>query len=176
MGDVPEQQDVQQEEKPKSKLPLIIISFVILLGIIIFSAMSMLSPGGGDTEGESDTDNEIGYMYSFPEPFTNNLLPPDDQYLVTVEVTLEIKSKPPHSEEDALLELGINTKDKDALSHSKMPKVVEIINTVFQTKNKAEVTNQPGKERIKAQIKNGINAILEDGKIESVILEKFIIN
>jgi len=171
MAEAPEPQEGQQEERPKSKLPFIIIGFVVLLVVIGTISYSMLGKKTSDVP-NVPTAKPIGYMYTFPDQFTNNLAPPDDQMMVTVTITLEIFPKTGFKEKDALEEIGIETDSKKIL----MPKIKQIIDEVFQTKVSAEVNSQGGKDRITAQIKNKLNALLKKGRIEDVIMQNFIIS
>ncbi|MEW6235666.1 MAG: flagellar basal body-associated FliL family protein [Candidatus Omnitrophota bacterium] len=173
MAEAQEPQEGQQEERPRSKLPFIIIGFVILLAVIGVISYSMLSKKTGDVP-SGPTPKPIGYMFTFPDQFTNNLAPPDDQLMVTVSITLEISYKTGSSLDEAKKEIGIETDptNKNIL----LPKIKQIINEVFQTKSSAEVNNPAGKERIKAQIKNQLNTLLKQGRVDDVILESFIIS
>ncbi|MBD3268393.1 hypothetical protein GF373_17135, partial [bacterium] len=96
MGDAPEQQDIQQEEKPKSKLPFIIGGLLILLIGIVAVSMTLLS--GEEGTGTEPPVEEPGYMFEFPENFTVNLAHPDDQYIYNAKITLEIEPKGDKSE------------------------------------------------------------------------------
>ncbi len=170
MGDAPEQQQEAQEEiKPKSKLPFIIIGFVIILGVIV--AVSMMILGGGD-EAENlapiDEKDESGYMFKFATPFVGNLAPPDDAYLYNADITLEIIPKGSGGEAEALAELGIGDPDN---KKNKMPHVEQIINDTFQSKTRIMLNSSEGKIKIRASIKNDLNDILESAEIKSVYMK-----
>ncbi len=173
MADAQEQQEVQQEEKPKSKLPYILIGFVVLLGIIVFIAFTMISGGGESNAIPAEKPDVIGYQYKFPSPFVNNLAPPDDQYMATAEVTLEVFPRTGFSEREALEEIGVDGSDNNK---NRMAQIKQTINEVFATKTRTELTNQPGRERVRNQIKLRLNAILRKARVEAVYLEEFIIN
>ncbi len=175
MGDAAEQkQDAIEEQKPKSnRLIFIIIGFVVLLGIIGIAAMRFL---GGESDGEEltlDTKSTIepGYMYTFKQPFTGNLSYPDDEYIFSANVTLEIKPAGDASEPEALAEMGIET---DATKH-KMPYINRVIREEISSKTRMEITSPANREKIQNTIKNKLNdQVLEKAKIEEVFLDIFV--
>lgn len=171
MGDVAEQQqqEAQQEEKPRSKLPYIIVGFVILLGVII--AVSMMVLGGGETDQDFTTvtkTEETGYMFKFTSPFVGNLAPPDDAYLYNADITLEIVPKGDSNEAEALKELGIGDPDN---KKNKMPIIEQIINDEFQTKTRIEINSSEGKLKIRFSIKNNLNDKLEYAEVKNVYMK-----
>jgi flagellar basal body-associated protein FliL len=174
MGDAAEQQDAIEEQKPKSnRLIFIIIGFVILLGIIGAAAMMFL---GGGKDGEElliDTSNKIepGYMYTFKAPFTGNLSYPDDEFIFSANVTLEIKPEAEASEAEALAEMGIET---DATKH-KGPYINRVIREEISSKTRMEITSSANREKIQNTIKNRLNdEVLEKAKIEEVFMDVFV--
>jgi flagellar protein FliL len=169
MGDAPEQQDVQQEEKPKSKLPFIIGGFVILLiGIGAVSYTLLIGSSGDDSVTPTQTPAPLGYMYSFSEPFVVNLAPPDDQYLLNANITLEIIPVRDAKEAAALEELGLSTTDNNK---NKMPIVKQVISEILSSQTRVQVTSMAGRERIRYQIITDLNDKLKTAQIKEVYMQ-----
>lgn len=163
-------QDVEAESKVGGgRLLLIIVSFVVLLGVIGIAAMKMLQKDGQEDFAAAALTriDEPGYMYKFPTPFTGNLAAPDNDFIYSASVTLEIKTRGDASESEALKEIGVETEDK----HNKMPYIVKIIREEISSKSRLEITSPATRERIANTIKNNINNILENAQIKEVFLE-----
>ncbi|MBN2328368.1 MAG: flagellar basal body-associated FliL family protein [Candidatus Omnitrophica bacterium] len=175
MGDKADLQAPEMEAEAKSggrRLLLIVVFFVILLGVIGVIAMKMLGGGGQDDYIAAPLTqmDKPGYMYKFPAPFTGNLAAPDNDYIYSANVTVEIKTLGDSSESEALKEMGIETEDK----HNKMPYIVKIIREEISSKSRMEITSSTNRERIANTIKNNINNILENAQIHEVFLEVFV--
>jgi flagellar basal body-associated protein FliL len=168
MADAPEQPDVQQEEKPKSKLPFIIGGLVIILVGVVAVSMTLLR---GQEEGPQlkSEYQEPGYMYEFTEPFVVNLAPPDNQLLCNAEITLEIVPADTNATEaEALKELGIENPD---YKKHKMPIVREAIKEILSSQTQPQVNSSKGREIIKESIQIQLNKILGKAKIKNVYME-----
>jgi len=178
MGDVAEPKEGGQEHESKSggsRLIIIIAGFVVLIGVIGVVAMMVLK---GDNSEENKTlatpvtrMEEPGYMFKFPEPFTGNLAAPDNDFVFSANVTLEIKPRGDETEEEALKEIGVGDKES---THNKMPYVRRIIMEEIGSKTRLELTSSTGKERIANKIKNDLDNILEKAQIKEVFLEIFV--
>lgn len=167
MGDAPEQADVQQEERPKSKLPFIIAGFVVLLIVVGVVAYMMMS-GGSETDAPlPDLSDEIGYMYEFPDQFVGNLAPPDDQYMFTANITLEILPRGSATEAEALAEMGLDDPDN---KKTMMPIIKQIIQEELASQTRVEINGKVGRDNIRNRIKNEINFKLTKGEIKNVYM------
>ncbi|MDP8243427.1 MAG: flagellar basal body-associated FliL family protein [Candidatus Hinthialibacter antarcticus] len=167
MGDAPEQADVQQEEQPKSKLPFIIAGFGILLVVIGVVAYMMMSGGAESDVPTPEFKNELGYMYTFPKQFVGNLSPPDDQYMFTADVTLEILPRGKNSESDALTEIGASDSDD---TKNMMPVIKQTIQEELASQTRVEINGRVGRDNLRNRIKNEINLKLTKGEIKAVYL------
>ncbi len=177
MGDHSEQHaaEAQQEKKSGgSKLIFIVLGFVVLLGVIGVAAMFMLGRGSDEMD-QVDveiTKLEPGYMYKFPQPFTGNLAAPDNEFIYSANVTLEIKERGDATEAEALEEIGVGeSKDNN---RNKMPYVRRIIMEEIGNKTRIDITSTTGRERIAIAIKNNLNSILDKSQIKEVFLEIFV--
>ena len=174
MGDAPEQHAAEAEQEQKSggsRLIFIILGFVILLGAIGAAAMFML--GKGDASEDltiTSTTIEPGYMYAFPTPFTGNLAAPDNEFIYSANVTLEIKPRGDATDAEALAEMGIETEEKK----TKMPYIKRAISEELGSKTRFEITSTTGRERISGTIKNNLNMLLMKAQIQEVFLEVFV--
>lgn len=164
MGDVPEQQDAQQEEKPKSKLLFIVVGFAILLAVIGIIAFVILGGNSDESSPTTEIETEDFYPYEFPEPFVGNLAPPDDQYLYTANVGIEIVPKGSSSETEALTELGIETEDPKTMRM----RVENVIHEELRKRTRTELTSTAGQEALEVSIKNRLNMILQESEILNV--------
>lgn len=167
MGDAPEQADVQQEEHPKSKLPFIIAGFGILLVVIGVVAYMMMSGGSASDVPTPDLSDELGYMYTFPKQFVGNLSPPDDQYMFTADITLEILPRGTNSEDEALTEIGATETDS---TKNMMPIIKQIIQEELASQTRVEINGKVGRDNLRNRIKNEINLKLTKGEIKDVYL------
>ncbi len=167
MGDAPEQAEVQQDEKPKSKLPFIIAGFGVLLIVVGVVAFMMMSGGNTSDVPTPEFSEELGYMYEFSEKFVGNLAPPDDQYMFTADVTLEILPRGQNSEKEALTEMGIETEDPKNM----MPIIEQIIQEELASQTRVEINGKVGRENLRNRIKNEINLKLTKGEVKRVILK-----
>ncbi len=175
MGDPKDQGQVeaQEEQKPKSKLPIILGIFVVLLGIIGFIGMQMF--GGSDEESPLPTKilDEPGYVFDFPEPFTVNLAPPDSDRLLTCSISLEIKPRGNNfSEQEALEEMGIDTDSKK----TKMSRIKDLILEILKTKNATDTKSIEGMDKIKTEIKTQLNLELQKAEILRVNLTQMVVS
>lgn len=168
MADPVEQQDGQLEAKPKSKMPFIIGGFVVLLGIVITVALMVMGRGSGEGRVITPTPHAHGHVLTFPEPFTVNLAPPDDQYLATANISIEVIPKPDIEETEAVAEIGIGEEGHGEGGSNKSEAIKQIVTEVLQTKTRTEITSKNGRDKIRAQIQNDINAILEKGEVIKV--------
>lgn len=171
MADAPELQDGQHDDKPKSKLMLIIGAFVVLIVLVTTLAYLFMSGGGESTSPISSKPKPSGLMITFPLPFTGNLAPPDDQYIYTANVTLELTPKNKASELEIQTELGMDGADNP---RNKKAKVFQSIQEVLATKSRSEITSAAGREKIRTQIKNELNKYLEKGEVIEVYTVPFV--
>lgn len=164
MGDINDQQDVQQDEKPRSKLPFIIIGFGVLLLIIGVVAFLMM---GGSSDASSPIAQPVDdnyYPYEFPNPFVGNLAPPDDQYLYNATVHIEIRPRGRFRERDALQELGIETEDP----RTKRTRVLNAIHQELRRRTRSDLTSTAGQRALNTSIQNELNQILDKAEIINV--------
>lgn len=171
MAELPEQMnaDAGLNDKPKSKLLLIIVGLVtVLIVITVISFMLLGGSGGEDLTATAIKEDSIGYMYKFETPFTGNLSPPDDQYIYNADITLEITPRNRQvTEPEALKELGLDGSDEP---RNKMPIIRQIIYDEISTKTRIELTSSAGKMKLRNTIKNELNAILNKAQIKNVYI------
>lgn len=167
MADAPEQQDIQSQDKSKSKLPFIIGAFVLLL--LVIGAVSMTLLGGNEDQAiiPAEPQEELGVMYTFPQPFVVNLAFPDDQYLYNATITLQIGVRGNATEAEAQEEMGITEGDS---TKNKKPIVEEIITEILSAQTRTQVTSSAGRDKIRAQIKTQLNMKLQKARIIEVYL------
>ncbi len=174
MGDAAEQAkgEVPEEQKPKSKMPFIIIGFVVLLGAVVFFWMNMLKGSDADNPLPQKFE-EVGYMYSFEEPFTVNLAPPDSENILTCSITIEIKQRKEFSEREALEEIGIETESKK----TKKSMILDIINEILKTKTRNDIKSTEGREKIRVEIQQELNNfVLQKADIKGVYITQWVVS
>ncbi|MGI6454249.1 MAG: flagellar basal body-associated FliL family protein [bacterium] len=164
MADASEQQELQNE-RPRSKLPLIIGGFVLLAGLVLAVAFMIMAedPSGDEVQLAEVKDPDPQFPFT---PFTVNLAPPDDQYLYTANITLEVKPKGSYTERDIQEEIGLESEK----TRTKKAQIEEIIYEVLQTKTRSDVNSEAGRNKIRLQIKNKLNSILKTGEVVNVYL------
>lgn len=177
MGDAAEQaqaeEQLQDEGGGKSKLPFILAGLAVFLIIVVAIAFMLFSGSGDGTSVVAEiTKAPAGYNYTFPEPFTTNLAPPDDQYIFSTTITLELKASANSSESEMLAELGVDS-DSAAI---RMPAVMDAITGILASKTRQEVNSAGGRNIIRTEIKKGIDDILEKGEVMNVYLYKYSTN
>ena len=156
-----------EEGKSRGKLPFIIAGFVVLIGVIGGVSMMILGKGGEADETVPVTHvKEVGYQYEFTEPFTGNLSAPDDQYIYSANVTLEILPRKNFTEKEAMEEMGIETENP----RNKMPRIKQIISDELHSKTRAELNSTAGQLKMRNSIKNALNAILDKADIVEVYM------
>lgn len=174
MGDLPEHADAA-EEQPKSKLPLIVGGLLVFL--IIAGAISFMVLGGGGDEPalRAPTPEPPGAMVEFDQPFTTNLAPPDDQYMFSATITLEMKPAGGASEEEMLDEIGMGPSGEEAKNNYRA-KVFQTIYEAIQTKSRNQMTSEAGRENLRTEIKRELNAFLQKGEVADVYIYAVTIN
>jgi len=156
-----------EEGKAGGKLPYIIAGFVILIGVIGGVSLMFLGKGGEADETIPVTPvKEVGYQYEFTDPFTGNLSAPDDQYIYSANVTLEILPRKNFTEEEAMEEMGIETENP----RNKMPRIKQIISDELHSKTRSELNSTAGQIKMRNAIKNALNAILDKAEIAEVYM------
>ncbi|RJP35538.1 MAG: hypothetical protein C4527_00360 [Candidatus Omnitrophota bacterium] len=176
MGDPADQvkTEAQEEQQPKSKMLYILIIFIVILGIIGFVGMKMFS--GSDEESPLPAikvSDEVGRVYTFPTPFTVNLAPPDSERLLTCSISIEIKPRTGASEAEALQEMGIGDAENP---NSKMPRILDLISEILQTKNWTDTKSQEGRNTIRTEIKTQLNFELKKAEIIRVNLTQMVVS
>ncbi len=166
MGDMPEQNEVN-ESPTKSKLPIIIIIFVILFGVIGGIAFMIM---GSSVDGEDyarPKPMETPLVVEFPEKFTGNLAAPDDQYIYSADVSVNIDPKPGISDSEAIKEFGIESEEL----RSKYPMILDIIQRILSSKRRTEITTSAGQDKVRMQIKQKLNQVLDKSEVVEVYLQ-----
>ncbi len=170
MGDAAEQQaaeeQLQEEGGGKSKLPFILAGLAVFLIIVIAIGFMLLSGGKTESLISEPTKEPPGYMLEFDQPFTTNLAPPDDQYLYSTDIVLELKPDPEYSESAMLQEIGVDSDSKNI----RMPAILHAINGVLATKTRQEVLSVGSKENIRVEIMKKVNDILQKGEVKEVFM------
>ncbi|HOJ59818.1 MAG TPA: flagellar basal body-associated FliL family protein [bacterium] len=155
------------EGKSRLKLPILVAGFVVLIGVIGGVAMMLMGNGvGADEALRPASIREVGYQYEFVEPFTGNLSAPDDQYIYSAKVTLEILPRKNFTEKQATEEMGINTDNP----RNKMPRIMQIISDELRSKTRAEINSAAGQLKMRNSIKNALNAILDKAEVVEVYM------
>lgn len=177
-----------KEESPKEKkspLVLIIIIVVLILVILIGAVVAILFMGGDDEvqqqpmAQQAQTNNpqsnyqtnsakskglpagttfdKIGVMFPL-DPFTVNLLSESGRRYLKVEMNLELSGE----------ELGAELDTKKAV-------IRDIIIKILSSKSLEEISTMKGKDKLKEQIVDQLNARLVDGHINNVYFTDFVI-
>lgn len=178
MGDAAEQKGTEEHGHEegggggKSKLPFIIAGLVVLL--ILVAVIGVMILGGGDTEQliEAPKKDPPGYQLEFKDPFTTNLAPPDDQYIYSVTVTLEMKPRGDFQQADMLAEIGVETDSKEI----RMPAILDTITGIIASKTRMEVNSTGGKDIMRREIMKAVSDLLEKGEVVKVYLSGYSIN
>lgn len=166
----------------KSPMMLIIIIVVLILLIIIGAVVAVLLMSGGEEEqvqqqqqveqSQQNTPSkkktyarkeaaksfiEMGPIFPL-ETFTVNLLSESGRRYLKVEMSLEL------SGEEVAVELDTT-----------QPAVRDIIIKLLSSKSLEEISTAKGKEKLKDQIIEALNARLKDGSIENIFFTKFVV-
>lgn len=179
-----------KEESPKEKkspLVLIIIIVVLILVILIGAVVAILFMGGDDevqqqqqpmtqqaqsggTQNNYQTNSatskglpsgttfdKIGIMFPL-DTFTVNLLSESGRRYLKVEMNLELDGE----------ELGVELDTKKAV-------IRDIIIRILSSKSLEEISTMKGKDKLKEQIVDQLNARLVDGHINNAYFTDFVI-
>lgn len=172
------EEEAKKEKKAKSgNLVVIILIVLIVLLIGIFGLVAYLAFFSSDSSAEEGTDKqvveeqqtdkkkpqtadsgEVGVIFPL-DAFTANLLSENgSRYLkCTMELEQNIPTLTPELE-------------------GKKGKIRDIIIGVLSSKTYEEISTTKGKQRLKDEIKDKINAILNDGFIKNIYFTDFVIS
>jgi len=179
------EEETEKKEK-KSPLVLIIIIVVLILIILIGAVVAILfmggdeeqppaaapvqqsvpannvgtsRSGGGSSSGlpVGETFDKIGVMFPL-DTFTVNLLSESGRKYLKVQMNLELGGE----------ELAAELDGKKAV-------IRDIIIRILSSKSLEEISTMKGKDKLKQQIVDALNARLVDGKIKNVYFTDFVI-
>lgn len=152
--------------KSGSKLPLIIVAFVVLLGAIgaIFYVFVLGGTGKDDAFAQTPRPTP-GIMVPVAEAFTVNL--PDGMSIATVKMTFEIK---PYPEDTPEAEAEVEWMPvSDDNKHSLYPRIRSEVNMILGSKTRAELQSPAGQQKARQDIKNKLNQeVLSKSRIQSI--------
>ncbi|SFV50171.1 Flagellar biosynthesis protein FliL [hydrothermal vent metagenome] len=178
------QEGEEKEEKSSNKLLLIIIIVVLLL-IVILGAVAAFLLMGSDEEEKSNTPqtqkvqstpaptqqrsyssatveasrklSQIGVLYPL-DTFTVNLKSDNGRRYLKVTMDLELSGQ----------ELTAELDNKTAVIRDRIIRILT-------SKTLEEVSSRKGKDKLTQQIKDTLNAMLDDGQILGVYFTEFVI-
>lgn len=176
----------EASKEKKSPLVLIIIIVVLILVILIGAVVAILFMGGDDeiqqqqpmTQQMQTSNSQNNYQTSsakskglptgvtfdkigimFPlDAFTVNLLSESGRRYLKVEMNLELDGE----------ELGVELDQKKAV-------IRDIIIRILSSKSLEEISTMKGKDKLKEQIVDQLNARLVDGHINNAYFTDFVI-
>lgn len=175
MGDAPEQhaEAGQEPGKPKSKLPFIVAGLVIFLIIVGIIAFMVIGSGDETPVLKVATPEPPGVTIQFPQPFTTNLAPPDDQYMFSANIDLEMKPLGSSSDDEMRSELGMGATDS---SKNFKSLVMQTIYEAINTKSRVQVSSQAGRDNLRTEIKRELNNFLQHGEVQNVFIYGVTVN
>jgi flagellar FliL protein len=178
-----ENTEEEKKEEKKSNPMMIIIGGVLVLLLVIGGVLAFLLSGGeeeemakngptasagasgGEAEERPSTFNsprrksslEVGPMYEMDQ-FIVNLMSDGGRRYLKIKVNLEL-------EDEAMVEEIT----------SKLPVLRDTIIRIASSKSLEEISTQKGKDGLKDQIVNEINANMKDGKINNIYFTDFVV-
>lgn len=177
MGDAAEQKAAEEQIEEgggggKSKLPFILAGLAVFLIIVLAIGFMVMSGGGGNEIIKEPTKEPPGYNLKFENPFSTNLAPPDDQFIYSVDVTLELKHKSDYSQAEMLAEIGVDVDSNEV----RMPAIMDAITSVIASKTRLEVNSVGGRDTMRREIMNRVNEVIEKGEVIKVYLSGYSVN
>ncbi len=158
----PEVKDAGQSKKGLSPLILVLVAVVVLAvagGGFFFLVMTKQgSDKAQKKEQVEEKKEEPGIFYQFEDPFIVNLAEANAERYLKVSPVFEVDNK------DVLEEIT-----------QKLPKIKDILITIFSSKTLDDVMPLAGKDRIKQEIMDKVNAVLSKGKVIAVYFSDFVI-
>jgi flagellar FliL protein len=175
------EEEKKEEEKKGSNPMMIIIGGVLVLLLVVGGVLAFLLSGGEEEEmakngptanvesGEAEekpttfnsprrkTSLEVGPMYEM-EQFIVNLMSDGGRRYLKIKVNLEL-------EDEGMIEEIT----------SKLPVLRDTIIRIASSKSLEEISTQKGKDGLKDQIVNEINANMKDGKINNIYFTDFVV-
>lgn len=165
----------EEEEKSEKKggkgLIFVLIGVLVVL-IIVIAVVVILLLGGKEEkteEGNKTTANKErnmansdyakpGPIFAIPEPFVVNLVGQNGKRYAKTSIALEMSSPDLQKEITA-----------------KIPLIKDTIIRVLSSKTFEDISTAKGKERLKEEITQELNAFMVDGYIKSIFLTEFVI-
>lgn len=176
MADAAEQKAAEEQIEEggggKSKLPFILAGLAVFLIIVLAIGFMVMSGGGGGDVIVEPTKEPPGYTLKFDTPFSTNLAPPDDQFIYSVDITLELKPKKDFSQSEMLAEIGVDS-DSRAI---RMPAILDAMTGVIASKTRLEVSSVGGRDTMRREIMNRVNDVIEKGEVLKVYLSAYSVN
>lgn len=172
MAEEEKKEESKQEEKKSSSLVLIIVAVLIVLllavaGVVVYlllsqdeQAIAQNNQNGAEVtqvQRKSAMDLTVGPMYPLDQFIVNLLSEGGRRYLKTT-IDFELS-------DDSLIE-ELDTK---------IPRVRDIIIRVLSSKTVEEISTPKGKEKLKQELTNQLNAVLVDGQIVRLYFTDFVI-
>lgn len=160
----------ETEKKSGKGLLFVIIGVVLILIVAIAVVVILLLGSDGEEKVESaprpaakeKTANsdyaKPGPIFSIPEPFVVNLVGQNGKRYAKTSVALEMSSPDLQKEITA-----------------KVPLIKDTIIRILSSKTFEDISTAKGKERLKEDITQELNAFMVDGYIKSVFLTEFVI-
>lgn len=167
---------MSEEEKTEKKggkgLIFILIGVLVVLIIVVAVVVILLLGSGGEEKTqespkpvankERNTGNsdyaKPGPIFPIPDPFVVNLVGQNGRRYAKTTIALEMSSPELQKEITA-----------------KIPLIRDTIIRVLSSKTFEDISTSKGKERLKEEITQEINAFMVDGYIKSVFLTEFVI-
>ncbi len=169
-----EKEKKEEGGKKSSGMVLIIVGVLIVLILVIGGLVAFLLLSGNDESAEGGAtagttqqqqpvqrrqldDLTIGPMFPL-EQFIVNLLSDSGRRFLKTTIDLEL------SDEDLIEELG-----------AKNSRIRDVVIRVLSSKTVEEISTPKGKDKLKKELSNQLNAVLLDGQIVRVYFTDFVI-
>jgi len=171
-----EEKEEKKSESGGNKLILIIIVVLLLLllvigGLVAYFLLADNTPKDNKAQAQQPNKKEqkqevvkkdaaaleIGPIYPL-DPFTVNLKSANETRYLKCTINLEIDSPDTQPELDKI-----------------KPAIRDLVIRILSSKTVPEISTAKGKEKLKAEIKKNINAILPKGEIRNVYFTAFVI-
>lgn len=175
-GMAEEQEEVVEEPKKKSggKMMLIIIIVLILILLIGGGLAAFLLLSGNDDVAPSNTQQQSTQQVKTPGQRSENLISigpmyPMDQFVVN------LLSESGSRFLKTSLDIELDSEDLAAEMDIKKSAIRDIIIRTLSSKTFEEVSTMKGKDKLKDQIVERVNAALADGQVKNIFFTDFVV-
>lgn len=160
-----EQTQAPKESASKTRMIIwigIILAFVLIVGVF---ARMLIFPPGPQLPQVSENENpaeespapasEPG-KYAELGDFLTNLAAPDDDFFISVEISVEIDPTSTKNQDKVLQEI-----------ENRSIEIKQIVEEVLRSRNREHLAEEEGREGMRKEIVRKINSVLTTGKIKN---------